>query len=965
MSIKNKTEQKNALNSSIVPENKALLTPVSLTQTETEQPEAIKNTLVSKGHKQYIEDFDNLKKVEAVNIRFLKLLNYDPTGTIYARVIGGKSPENKSGEIMSLMKTLKDCNEKKNQNVYFVVNGGGHKAEDVQVGRALMLEIDKDEQGNLIPIDDQYQIMVDKFGIPTIAVFTGNKSIHCYYAYEEPIDPQLWQEMQLDALAYCPIADQSIKDLPRILRLVGFKHSKTGRYSEVYAQSGIKYSYDELRSKIPVRTFETKKKKPVVKARKAGNAVKLPQIRISKEALEKAKTLDINYDRDEQGIITSYNLTSIEWAKMPYPPLDEYENLISVKTEYEELPLTLSLEDLKYEEIHEFLTIKTALEVLPEEYAIDYEMWRQVLCAVKSASARYPNLESHLYELADIWSQTADNYDPQGFLDKWDNTVAEGGIQVGSLIKWAKDVVGNKSNDLTFQNLFDFKYPWSRKNKEAVHRVASEVQDESKPRWKDPRKNDNTRIRYFFDDEIVDKGAVYNVFTQKIELGDRAFSSEELFFYISEQMNMDVFDSIIRKCIDIFLSDSSKHYHPFVDYIKSLSPDNGQKQTEERIKWAKSVVKEQLMQEVLSINEDNELFSLYELQITTWLSGLIERTLNPGCKFDHVLVLNGSQSLGKTTFFESLVGVDFFRSHAGSVTDKDSIMAFMQNVLIELGEISSTFRKSDQEVMKNFITTRVDQIRLPYSARIQTFPRKFVLCASTNDEQFLLDPTGNRRYFVIPVYHVIDNVRLLEIRDDLLTAIQVLMQAGLARSYLNRTEIELLNQANRKYTSLYKGELLEEILTTTHSGFNPDQFTLMELLKTIEEYYPKNASTGLNEAKIGASLRAMGFEKKRVRANGKQKTVWARTLPDKKESVVAPADIADTVVTSNTPINNTAKNENSSCEKYLTMQKDIVEYHENHTSSMLLASHYKHMDISKPSAQESIKKQWLKIKNAN
>ena len=293
----------------------------------------------------------------------------------------------------------------------------------------------------------------------------------------------------------------------------------------------------------------------------------------------------------------------------------------------------------------------------------------------------------------------------------------------------------------------------------------------------------------------------------------------------------------------------------------------------------------------------------------------------------------------------------------------------MQNVLIELGEISSTFRKSDQEVMKNFITTRVDQIRLPYSARIQTFPRKFVLCASTNDEQFLLDPTGNRRYFVVPVYHVINNSLLMEIRDDLFKAVQILMQAGIARSYLNRTEIELLNQANRKYTSLYKGELLEEILTTAHTGFDPDQFTLIELLKIIDEY-PKQASAGFNEAKIGASLRAMGFDRKRVRVNGKQKSVWARIVSDKKESLVAPVDIADTtdtVVISNTPINNTAKNEDSSCDKYLTMQKDIVEYHEKHHDSRdrLLASHYKHIDISKPSVQETIRKQWLKIKNGN
>ena len=229
MITEEKTEQNNALNSSIIPENQAALSSISPTQTELEQSETVKDTLVSKGHKLYIEDFDDLKRVEAVNIRFLKLLNYESTDTIYARVIEKRTkeekergqkpcpPKNIAGKLGNILPELKDCNENKNQNVYFVVNGGGQEGKDVKVGRALMLEIDKDEQGELIPIDDQYQIMVDKFGIPTVAVFTGNKSLHCYYTYEEPINTNLWQQMQLDALAYCPIADQSIKDLPRIL----------------------------------------------------------------------------------------------------------------------------------------------------------------------------------------------------------------------------------------------------------------------------------------------------------------------------------------------------------------------------------------------------------------------------------------------------------------------------------------------------------------------------------------------------------------------------------------------------------------------------------------------------------------------------------------------------------------------------------------------------------------------------
>ena len=461
MIIEDKTEQNNALNNSIVPENQAALNPISFTQRETEQSEAIKNTLVSKGHKLYIEDFDDLKRVETVNIKFLKLLNYGTQDTVYARVIGEFS-ENKSDKLMSLMKGLKDCNEKKNQNVYFVVNGGGQKAADVKVGRALMLEIDKDEQGNLIPIHDQYQIMVDKFGIPTVAIFTGNKSLHCCYVYKKPIDSNLWQQIQEDALAYCPIADQSIKDLPRILRLVGFKHSKTGRYSEVYAESGIKYSYEDLRSRIPARTVENKKKKSAVKTQKAQKATKIAVPSTASELIK------INRD-------------TTHWSKMPYPPLDKNGDVISVKSEIPNLYLAESLKPLTYEEIKEILTIKTALEVLPEEYCEEYSKWRETLCAIKSVALKYPDLYNHLLELADTWSAKSDKFDPVSFQNKWDGINIDGNLATGSLIKWAKDAVDN--GETTFWNLFNQKYPWSYKNhKNHKTRVVNATNDDIKIR---------------------------------------------------------------------------------------------------------------------------------------------------------------------------------------------------------------------------------------------------------------------------------------------------------------------------------------------------------------------------------------------------------------------------------------------------------------------------------------------------
>ena len=442
MYIEEKTEQNNALNSYIIPENQASLNPVSLTQKQIEQNEAIENSLVSKGHRLHIEDFNNLKRVETVNLKFLRLLNYDLTDTIYARVIG-KYPENKSGELTSLMKTLKDCNEKNNQNVYFVVNGGGHKAEDVKVGRALMLEIDKDERGELIPIDQQYKIMVDKFGIPTVAVFTGNKSLHCYYVYEEPIDPKLWQEMQLDALAYCPIADQSIKDLPRILRLVGFKHSKTGDYSRVYAQSGIRYSYDELRSKIPKRTVETEKKKPVVKYKEASKTTKIA-------ALNTASTMPCLPSNE---VVNPTGATiSTEDAQRIIEASTDKDGLLIVQNlknhRFIEFDIDDYVEILPLESLVRLLEIKTALEILDTKICDDYDTWLKIGMALHHEGTTNNDLDldfsEAMRELFYAWSQGSDKYDEVATEGKWNSfNSRDNSIKINTLFHYAHQKTDN------------------------------------------------------------------------------------------------------------------------------------------------------------------------------------------------------------------------------------------------------------------------------------------------------------------------------------------------------------------------------------------------------------------------------------------------------------------------------------------------------------------------------------------
>ena len=530
------------------------------------------------------------------------------------------------------------------------------------------------------------------------------------------------------------------------------------------------------------------------------------------------------------------NSNKTEWSKKPHPPFDEYGDLIYVKSERQDLILTDSLDSLNYEDLCELLKVKTALELLTEDDVTNYDTWTRVIRAVKSVILEYPELDLHLRNLVDTWSATAANYDPQAFIDKWESLTADVGISIVDLFTLAQRALDNEPGNLTFGHIFDDKYPWYQENKHATEQKHKE----SIPKWKKYGVAISTKVKSYFDEEIINKGAKYNLHTENIEMGDRKFSLEELFFHICEELNSNIPDNIFRKCIDLFLSDESKQFHPFDDYIKSLAPASNKVITEERIEWAKSVISEKLMQEVLSLDATDDRFDIYQDLITTWLAGFTDRSLNPGCKFDHVLVLYGAQSIGKTTFFQSLVSPDYFLSHAGSVTDKDSKMAFGRNKLIEMGEISSTFRKSDQETLKNYITTQIDQYRVPYSAKVQSFPRRFALCASTNDEHFLSDATGNRRYFVIPVEQRINVDKVPEILDDLYTAVQVLMQAGVARSYLSPIQLERLNKVNRDYTDLYEGDLLEEVLNGNkgYRDFDPNSFSINDLLRVIHEYHP-------------------------------------------------------------------------------------------------------------------------------
>ena len=134
------------------------------------------------------------------------------------------------------------------------------------------------------------------------------------------------------------------------------------------------------------------------------------------------------------------------------------------------------------------------------------------------------------------------------------------------------------------------------------------------------------------------------------------------------------------------------------------------------------------------------------------LVAAVARIYEPGIKFDSILVLNGPQGIGKSTFFARLGREWYSDSLAISdMKDKTAAEKLQGYWILELGELAG-IRKMDVETVKSFVTRTDDKYRHAYGVNVESHPRSCVIVGSTNsDGGFLRDITGNRRFWPVRV----------------------------------------------------------------------------------------------------------------------------------------------------------------------------------------------------------------------
>lgn len=175
-----------------------------------------------------------------------------------------------------------------------------------------------------------------------------------------------------------------------------------------------------------------------------------------------------------------------------------------------------------------------------------------------------------------------------------------------------------------------------------------------------------------------------------------------------------------------------KRFHPITEYLKSLV-------------WDKTQRIDTLLIDYFGADDN----AYTRAAIRKMLCAAVARVFEPGVKFDTALILVGPQETYKSTFIKKL-GKHWFSDTFTTVQGKESFEQLQGAWIIEMAELSG-LKKAEVETIKHFVSKREDQFRPAYGRTVETYKRQCVFFGTTNKDDFLRDPTGNRRFLPIDI----------------------------------------------------------------------------------------------------------------------------------------------------------------------------------------------------------------------
>ena len=250
-----------------------------------------------------------------------------------------------------------------------------------------------------------------------------------------------------------------------------------------------------------------------------------------------------------------------------------------------------------------------------------------------------------------------------------------------------------------------------------------------------PTQNAGNYKALLLNKDVVPHTFKWNEFSECIEIDGRLLKDNDITLLSNLFSNVAGFESDkkLRNVITEAALDNS--YHPVKQYLESLEWDG--------------VPRIETMFTTFLSAKNCELYHVYA---KLFMIAAIKRVYKPGCKFDNMLVLQGEQGNGKSTFCEKLAVNDKWYNDNIIIADRDKdSLLYMQDAWIVIMDELDAWNKADTNAAKGFMSKRSDKFRAPYAQNSEEHPRHCVFIGNTNDETFLKDNTAitERRYWVI------------------------------------------------------------------------------------------------------------------------------------------------------------------------------------------------------------------------
>ena len=258
--------------------------------------------------------------------------------------------------------------------------------------------------------------------------------------------------------------------------------------------------------------------------------------------------------------------------------------------------------------------------------------------------------------------------------------------------------------------------------------------------WKD-KKPEVSFLNFMYLMNYAEIQIKYNQMTHKLEYLGNIFKKHEI-EGLKEEQRLAVIREVCREkkfplspIYDYLLMGANK-YHPAREWVDEYRWDGESR--------------EEALFESLNVKTDKELareyLRVWSIQTARCLVG------DKGFTAELVLILKGDQDAGKTRWIKSLAPEEFIKTGLQiDPKNKDSVLEANSTWINELGEFDGMTRKVDHALLKAYLSKSYDDIRRPYAHTEDRIPRKTSFCASVNNDSFLVDDTGNRRYLVIEV----------------------------------------------------------------------------------------------------------------------------------------------------------------------------------------------------------------------